>query len=234
MARLLVALLLVLTVPFAHAQDGGGKQLPITTGTTKTAMDAPDTNSDLESYAHAPAVQSLARHLGLSTNRASRLFEDFNSGVVILVVLYYLLKYLPGKFRARRERLDRELVEARAATEDAQARLGEIETRLTTLGAEVEALRREAAESAAAEHARMQAATEEERQRIVRTTEIEIRAIQASAERGLKRYASDLAVDRAAERIRLTPDGDRAATDQAMMDEFLQSLAGEIGKRGQN
>ena len=227
-ARVVLALLVLFTVPSLHAQ-AGNKQLPITNGTTKTAMDSPDTNSDLESYAHAPAVQSLARHLGLSTNRASHLFEDFNSGVVILVVLYYLFKYLPGKFRARRERLDRELVEARAATADAQARLGQIETRLSSLGAEVEALRREAAGTAAAEHARMQAATEEERQRIVRTTETEIRAIQANAERGLKRYASDLAVDRAAERIRLTPDGDRA-----MIDEFLQSLAGEIGKRGQN
>ncbi len=227
-ARLLLALLVLLSGSALHAQ-GGNRQLPITTGTTKTAMDAPDTNNDLEQYAHAPAVQSLARHLGLSTNQASRFFEDFNSGVIILVVLYYLFKYLPGKFRARRERLARELVEARTATEDAQARLLRIETRLTSLGAEVEALRRQAGETAEAERARMQAATEEERQRIVRTTEIEIRAVQASAERGLKRYASDLAVDRAAERIRLTPDGDRV-----MIDEFLQSLAGEIGKRGQN
>lgn len=227
-ARLLLTLLVLLAAPALHAQ-AGTKQLPITTGTTKTAMDSPDTNSDLESYAHAPAVQSLARHLGISTNRASHYFEDFNSGVVILVVLYYLFKFLPGKFRERRERLARELVEARAATEDAQARLGRIETRLTTLGAEVEALRQQAGETAAAEQARMQAATEEERQRIVRTTEMEIRAVQASAERGLKRYASDLAVDRAAERIGMTPDSDRA-----LIDEFLQSLAGEIGKRGQN
>ena len=227
MARLLL-IIFFLVAPALHAQ-GGDQQQPITTGTTKTAMDAPDTNSDLESYAHAPAVQAMARHLGLSTNQAARYFEDFNSGVVILVVLYYLLKYVPGKFRERRERLDRELREARTATEDAQARLERIETRLNSLGAEVEDLRRQARENAAAEQARMEAATEEERQRIVRTTEMEIRAVQSSAERGLKRYASDLAVDRAAERIRLTPDGDRA-----MVDQFLADLGQQISRGGQN
>ncbi len=205
------------------------KPQPIITGTTKSSADAPETNDELEQYAHAPVVQAFARHLGLSTNAASRYFEDFNSGVLILVILYFVVKYIPTKLRERREAIDRDLEDARKQTADAQARLGRIEARLNSLGTEVDALRQQAAESSHAEEARIKVAMEEERQRIVHAAEQELQAAQGAAERGLKRYASDLAVDRAIERVRLTPEG-----DQAVIDEFLQSLGNDPALRGKN
>ncbi len=203
------------------AQDG--KPLPITTGTSKTAMDAPDSNNDLEAYTHSPVVQSLARHLGLPTNRASRYFEDANSAVLILVVLYYALKLIPAKLRDKRKGIEADLVRARQATADAEARLKRIESRLSALDGEVDVLRQQAATASQAEEARIRASLEEERQRIVRSAEAEIAAAQANAERGLKRYASDLAVDRAAARVQLTPEG-----DGALVDEFLRGLAAQL------
>lgn len=228
-ARVLFALV-VFASPFgmAGAQEAK-KPLPITTGTSTSAMDSPETNNELESYTHSPAVASLSKHLGLSTNKGSRLFEDFNSAVLIAIILYYLLKILPSKFRAKRQAINHDLTDARRATEDAQQRLKAIEARLASLGGEVDALRQQAAESSKAEELRIHASIEEERKRILHSVETEIAATQANAERGLKRYASDLAVDRAAERLQLTPEGDRA-----LIDEFLQGLAGRLGKQGQN
>ena len=207
----------------AQAPDGSRKPMPITTGTTKTAMDAPDTNSDLESYTHSPVVAAAARRLGLSTNRASRYFEDFNSGVLILVVLYFFAKLVPAKLRAKRQGIDHELVRARQSTADAEARLKRIEGRLSALDGEVEQLRRQAAETSRAEEQRIRASLEEERQRIVRSAEAEVTAAQAAAERGLKQYAANLAVDRAAERVRVTPEA-----DAALMDEFLAGLERQL------
>ncbi len=209
--------------------QGQRKPLPFTTGTSKTAMDAPESNNELEQYAHAPSVAAVSRRLGLSTNKGSRLLEDINSGVLIAVVLYFLLKLVPGRLRAKREGIDRELREAREATAGAEARMKQVEARLAALGGEIEAMRAQAARQSGEEEARIHAALEAERERIVRSAEQEIAAAQSNAERGLKRYASDLAVDRAAERVRLSADGDRA-----LVDEFLQGLAGQIGKQGQN
>ena len=217
------------SVPASGQNAAPHRHLPITTGTSQTSMDAPEKNSQLESYAHSPVVRSIARRLGISTGLAARIFEDFNSGVLFAVILYYLLKILPGKFRAKRQGLDHDLVRARQATVDAQERLNRVEARLAALGGEVEALRRQAEETGKGEQARMQAAMEQERQRIVRSAQAEIAAAQATAVRGLRRYASDLAVDRAAQRVRLTPEGDRV-----LVDEFLQGLGAELGRRGQN
>lgn len=212
----------------AHAQQHR-KPMPIITGTQQSSMDAPETNKDLEQYSHSVVVQKLGREMGVSTGDAARIFEDLNSGVLIAVILFFMARILPGKFRMRRETLARELKEARQATDEAQERMGRIESRLASLGDEVEELRRHAAEQSKGDEARIHAAMEEERRRIIRSAEAEIAAAQANAERGLKRFASDLAVDRAAERVRLTPEGDRA-----LVDEFLQGLAGELGRRGKN
>ena len=214
----------------AQAAPSHGRQpLPITTGTSKTSMDAPEPNSQLESYAHSPVVQSLARHLGISTNRAARYFEDFNSGVLIAVILYFLLRYLPGRYRAKRQEVEQDLVRARQATADSEARLKRVEGRLASLAGEVDALRQQAAQTSKDEEIRMQAAMEAERERIVRSAEAEIAAAQAAALRGLKRFASDLAVDRAAQRVRLSPEGDRA-----LVDGFLEGLGSVLSRQGRN
>lgn len=205
------------------------KELPIITGTTKSSMDAPEKNDQLEQYAHSPAVKSMARRLGLSEDTGARVFEDLNSLILIAVILFFLLKILPAKFRARREKISLDLVEAQRATADAQERLSRIEQRLGAIGAEVDELRKQAETSVAAEEKRIQAQMEEERARIVRSAEAEISAAQAAAQRGLKRYAADLAVERASERVRLTEENDRS-----LVDSFLTDLAGELGTRGKN
>jgi F-type H+-transporting ATPase subunit b len=226
LSLLLVAACVPVLIP-ASAQAQQHQQLPIITGTQQSSMDAPETNHELEEYEHAPIVARIGHAFGISPEKASRWFEDFNSFVLIAAILFVLFRILPAKFRAKRETIARELVEARKATEEAQARLAQIEARLAALGKDVDELRQHAAELAKGDEARIKASMEEERARIVRSAESEIAAAQASAERGLKRFASDLAVERAAARVQLSAEG-----DQALMDEFLQGLAAEFQRGG--
>ncbi len=221
---LLFALFFLLLSPALRAQQAGHAE-PETTGTTTSSMDAPDTNRDLESYQHSPSVQWLARHLGLSTAATARYCEDLNAGVLILAVLYFLIRYVPGMLRAKRAGIDHDLVRARQATVDAQARITRVEGRLASLQGEIAELRREAAASGQREQARIEAALRAERERIEHAAEAEIAALEGASERGLRRYAAALAVDRAAERVRVTPEG-----DQALVDEFLQGLGRVLGK----
>lgn len=216
-------------VSLAQVPSGQNKHLPIATGSNDTRMDAPETNNQLEQYAHAPAVARFGSHFGLTPGQSTRVFEDLNAAILFAVILYFLIKIVPGKFRNKRTQLQRDLSDARAATAEAQARLQSVEAKLSMLGTEIEALRHEAAESSARDEARFKKTLEEERSRIVRSAQSEIQAAGEAAERDLKRFASNLAVDRAAERIRLSESG-----DQALVDDFLSSLAGELGKRGQN
>lgn len=229
--RMFSLLLLISTLlPAAGmAQQQAHQRLPITTGTVTGRMDAPETDRDLEHYMHSPMVQTLARHMGISTERASRYFEDFNSGVLIAVIVFFLLRIVPKKFRAKREHLTRDLIDARQATAEAERRLDAIDQRLATLGREVDTLREQARAGTEDEQARIHAAMEEERRRIIRSAEAEIQAAQASAQRNLRRFAANLAVDRAAARVELTPEN-----DQVLVGEFLQGLAGETGLRGRN
>ena len=223
-AGLLALCLVAVPVP-AHAQEQHHQ--PIITGTQQSSMDAPETNNELEEYEHAPMVAKVGHVFGLSPRQSSRWFEDLNSGVLIAAILFVLFRILPAKFRAKRETIARELVEARKATEEAQERLAKIEGRLAALGKDVDELRKHAAEVGQHDEARIKAAMEEERERIIRSAESEIAAAQASAERGLKRFASDLAVERAAARVELTPEG-----DQALMGEFLQGLEAQFQRGG--
>jgi F-type H+-transporting ATPase subunit b len=173
-------------------------------------MDAPDTNAQIEGYRHSAVVQSIARTLHVKTETAAQIFEDFNSGVLLLVLAWALVKFLPGMFRNRTEKLGKELSQAHAATEDANRRLAEVEARLSRLDGEIESIRMQAEKDSAEDEKRVQAALESERERIVASAEQEIAAVQAAAQRELKKFAAELAIDHAMRRIQLSTESDRA------------------------
>lgn len=185
----------------------------------KEHMDEGASQNSIEQYTHSAVVQSIARHLHVSTDVAANLFEDFNSGVVILFIVWLLWKALPKMFRDRTERLAKELIEARRATEEANKLLAEVEARLMRLDTEIDAMRLQVEHEAAEEEKRIHAALESERERIIASAEQEIGAAQAGAQRELKKLAADLAIDHAMRRIQLSAD-----TDRALVKEFGQKL----------
>jgi F-type H+-transporting ATPase subunit b len=183
----------------------------------------------IEAMRHSGAVQAIARILHVSVETAARIFEDLNSGILIAVILIFLARALPKAFRARTAGIQQQLIEARTAAEEAQERLAAVEQRLSRLDGEIAAIVRQTEADTAQDEIRIKQALEEERQRIVESAEREIDAAGAAAQRQLKHFAAELAVERAIHRIRLTPE-----TDRLLIEDFAQNLSAEAAKGGRN
>ena len=72
---------------------------------------------------------------------------------------------------------------------------------------------------------RIHASLESERERIVASAEQEVAAAQSAAQRELKKFAADLAIDNAMRKIQLSND-----TDRALIREFGKSLKNSGGE----
>lgn len=188
-------------------------------------MDAPEGENQIDQYRHSAVVQGIGRTLHVSTETAAEIFEDINSGILLGTILIILLKLVPKMLRNRSEKLQKDLVTARLATEDANRRLGEVEARLQRLDAEIDSIRQQVEQEAVHDEKRIHAAMEQERERIIASAEQEITAAQAAAQRDLKKFAADLAIDHAMRKVQLSTD-----TDRALVREFGKNLNG--GSRG--
>jgi F-type H+-transporting ATPase subunit b len=200
----------------------GAKSAPVT-------LDNPDEETGDDVYRHSASVKLLARWLHLDKETAARLFEYLNFAILAGAVLFALLKFLPKTFRANREEIQHRLVEARTATQQANERLAAIEQRLARLDEEIAAITRQAEKDSVEDEARIKASIETERERIVEAVSRDIAAASSAAQRDLKRFAAELAVDRAAQRMMLSEDDDRA-----LVQEFSQSLGQQARNGGKN
>jgi len=130
--------------------------------------------------------------------------------VILVGGLAYLLKTPMANYLARRgAEIRRDLADAEALRASAGEQIAQIDRKLEQLPGELDTLRTRGAEEIAAEEARIQAAAEAERERLVEQTRREIDQQVRVARQALKCEAADLAVGAAAERIRreLTPEG---------------------------
>ena len=118
--------------------------------------------------------------------------------------------------------------EARKASEEANRRLGDIETRLSRLDSEIVGMRATAENDAVAEEARIKAAAAEDARKIVESAEQEIAAAAKLARRELTNFAANLAVSLAAKQIKVD-----AATDQALVRGFAQELSSQNANGGE-
>lgn len=207
-------------LPQLHAQAAPAPKAH-THDSSEEHMDAPENNAEIEQYRHSSVVQAIARTAHVSTETAAEIFEDLNSAVLIVAILWFLAKMLPKMFRQRAETIRKDLLEARSATEEANRRLAEVEAKLLRLDSEIDAMRQQLEKDAEQDEARIKATLEAEKERIIHSAEQEIAAVQAGAQRDLKKFAADLAIDQAMHRIRLS-----AETDKALVREFGSKLSG--------
>ncbi len=180
-------------------------------------------------FKHSESVRAFAKLFHLSPEDASLFFWAFNALLLFVFVGYFLVTGLPKAFRSRRQQLDRQIVEARTATEKAEGRLRAVEERLSRLDSEIAAVRAQAERDSANDEARIKQAMEEEKHKIVAAAEQEIAAAGAAAERRLRKFAAELAVDRATSRLHLT-EGD----DRTLIQEFASSLGLNGSQGGRN
>jgi F-type H+-transporting ATPase subunit b len=199
------------------------------TAAKSAAANAPEQEQGEDVYRHSASVRLLAKWLHLDKETAARLFEYVNFAILAGAVLFALWKYLPKTFRANREEIQHRLSEARTATEEARERLAAIEQRLSRLDEEIAAIGAQAEKDSVADETRIKASIEAERQRITEAVSRDIAAASSAAQRDLKRFAAGLAVDRAAQRMALTENEDRA-----LIQEFSQNLGSQARNGGKN
>lgn len=191
-------------VPGLHAQT-----VPASVAPPSQKVDAPETNSDMEAMRHSPAVQNLARRFGMSTENMARLLEDLNSAILIIAILWFVFRFVPKIYRNRSGKLQKDLFDARSATTEANERLAVVEERLSKLGIEIDAIRRQTEQDSVNDEKRIHESLEAEKQRLLASVDQEIEAAGAAARRDLKKYAANLAVERAMSELRLSEDEDR-------------------------
>ena len=230
----LVGFLLVANVAKAQASAPSGSEKSAGTPNAELAKESREAAGEDEQaqFKHSASVQLVAKLTGLSLEHAYWLCVIFNFAVIAGTVVYLSRKSLPGVFRNRTASIQKAMQEARQASEDANRRLAEIETRLSRLDSEIAAMGAAAEKEAIAEEARIKAAAEEDARKIVESAEHEIAAAAKLARRELTSYAANLAVSLAAKQMKVD-----AATDQALVREFAKELSPNPGggaKTGQD
>jgi len=210
--------------PVQQAPANAGENTAPDAEVTEKKEEVKDEN---EEYRHSPMVQKLGGMLGMNKEQAATAFTVFNFLVLLFAVGLGLLKALPKAFRKRSGDIQKHLVDARTATQEATARLSAVEARLAKLDGEIAAMKTQAEADSARDEQRVKASVEAESAKIVAAAEAEIVAATAMARREIQSYAADLAIDQAARKLVVT-----AETDRLLVESFATRLGADIG--GQN
>ncbi len=229
--HVLLLLLLMLTAAPGHAlwaqatpqQTGPGvgeHSTPINTVPEKREQE----KDENDQYRHSKAVAKVGSLVGMNAEQAAITFEVLNFLILAAGLGFIAVKTLPKAFRERNTAIQRHLVDARTATEEASARLNAVEARLTRLDSEIAGMRAHVEAETARDEQRLRASVEEETAKILATADSEIQAATAMARRDLQRHAAELAIEHASKRLVVT-----AETDRLLIQGFAQQLLGEKG-----
>ncbi len=226
----LLAVVLTCVAPM-HAQRGP-QQAPANTGEASMPVNSvpektQEVKDESDEYRHSPAVQKLGSMVGLNPEQAATAFTVFNFLILAIGIGFVMLKTLPKAFRDRNSRIQKQLVDARAATEEASARLNSVEARLSKLDDQIAEMRSHAEADAVKEEQRIRASVEEEKSKILAAAESEIQSATAAARRDIQQFAAGLAIEQAARKLVVT-----AETDRLLIENFARHLTGDGG--GQN
>jgi F-type H+-transporting ATPase subunit b len=217
-----------------HAQAEASGHAPSKSSVAST----PEANSsplneaeydDNRKYKESPSVRKIGSMMGMSPEQSAMAFEVTNFVILAVLLGMLLVKMLPKKFRDRNSAIQKDLVDARTATEEASARLSGVEARLAKLDEEIAALRTEAEKAFAVDEQRIQASLEEETKKILAAAEQEIASATTHAQRQLQQYAAELAIEQAARKLVIS-----AETDRLLVQNFARRLGGDDSKEGQN
>jgi len=200
----------------------------------KASSDAPKSQEEQDKafLLNGPIVKWTAKTFHLSVESASWIYQIVNFILIALLIGVPIIRVLPKLLHKRSQTLGYNLQTAREATAEANARLSAVEAKLAGLDEEIKQFRAQVEADSAQDEARIKAAITEESARIVQAAEQELTVAAAQAQRGLRHFAAELAIEKAAKQLALTPE-----TDRALIAEFIgqvsSSSAGN-GKGGQN
>ena len=147
----------------------------------------------------------------------------FNLLLFVGLMVYFLRRPIIGAFRGRQEGIRSELMHAEDERAAAEARLQEVETRLARLDTEVEAIRAHAQKEAGEERVRVERATEVEIKKIREQARREIESATKAARAELRTFTAEQSVKLAEEMIRRDI---RPEDDAHLAREYVEELGG--------
>jgi F-type H+-transporting ATPase subunit b len=189
----------------------------------------PPEQDETDTYRKSPRVVEWGAKLGLNPDQSSLAFTLFNFLLLAAAFVWVAAKMLPKFFRDRSAGIQKHLVDARTATEEARARLSGVEARLAKLDDEIAAMRAHAEQDSAREEQRIKASVEDEKRKILTEAEHEITVATMHAQKLLQQHAAELAIEQAARKLVVS-----AETDRLLVQGFAQRLSGDESKKGQN
>ena len=166
---------------------------------------------------HAPAAGDHAAAEGPHEQTTLQTLAKLaNFALMAGVLVYFLKSPLTAHLKSRAAHIRQDLVTAAEMRAAATAQLAEIDQKLKGLPAELDALRAQGARDVAAEQARIAAAADVERTRLLEHTRHEIETRLRVARRELTAHAAQLAVNVAEARIRqsITPEDQLRLVDR--------------------
>jgi len=139
-----------------------------------------------------------------------------NFAILVGGLAYFLRRPITSYLASRETQISQDLVAAAEMRSAATAQLAEIDKKLQSLPAELDALRTQGAEDVAAEQRRIAQTAAAERQRLIEQTHREIEMRLRVARRELTEHAAQLAINVAEERIKrsITPDDQLRLVDR--------------------
>jgi F-type H+-transporting ATPase subunit b len=224
LAALLITLALLVsatqrTQAFAFQANTSDASLSPAQQLTKESNEAAGEEGSAQ-FKHSGPVRWISKVTGLDLESSYLLGMGINFAIIVGVIFWASRKSLPTFLRNRTAMIQKAMQEARQASEDANRRLADIESRLSRLDAEIGGMRAAAEKEAAAEEERIKAATEEDARKIVDSVEQEVATAMRTARRELSAYAADLAVALAKKQIHVD-----VATDQTLVRQFATQLS---------
>jgi len=189
-------------------------------------VEATEENENLK---HSSTVRWLANKTNLSVHGAHLFASGVNFAIIAVIIIWAARTFLPTMFRTRTAAIQQALEEARAASQDANRRLVDIENRLQQLEVEIGTMQATAEKEAEAEEVRIQKAAEEDIRKVIQSAEQEIAAAAKQARRELSAHTAGLAIALARKQINVDPN-----TDRVLVRAFATQLASndDRGKDG--
>ncbi len=126
----------------------------------------------------------------------------FNLGIVIFVLVWIARKPLQEFYASRTLAIQEQLVQAKEAREEAEAKLSAIEARMGRLDDELKQIRTSAEQEAQQEYQRLIAEAERDAEKIIDRARQEIDGMMRAASMELKAHVAELSVRLAEEKIR--------------------------------
>lgn len=173
------------------------------------------------------AAVCFGQEPGAETGDPLLSFRWINFAILAVGIGYLLGKNLPPYFRARTSVIQKEISEAQKAKQDSDLKAAAIDKKVSGLAAEIEAFRTQSRAEMEREGERIRQETAAHIRKINDQAQVEIESAGKAVRREVRLYASNLALDLAAQRITARLD---ASSEAALVENFIGDLKRQESK----